>query len=339
MPGYLVDGLAYVGGREMEAQPTAENTLQFENRRMAKGFTQIPNDDLLNRDLSVNARFMYALLLCYARQNNECFPGQERLAEDAGVSVRTVRRWLMELEEAGYIRIIQQGLKKPNRYLLVDRWGDKTSGQSVTPVSNQDRTPVSDPDRTSASGQDQTPVADKEYAVEEYAVEEHVCKSQETDRTTMSPPNQPPQPPQPPPSKKTLVAAYEKYFHALPNLAHIEMMREDGEGMDEDVLVEAVKRAAQAEPDRPALYVCGILRKWKNRTVTSMEDVRSLDKERQRRRDGTNSRTTRATETRQGETIRVDEEELEETRGKVLNAFSEMGIDLEEVSENGDADG
>ena len=63
----------------------------------AKGFTQVPNHVLVSARLSPGAKLTYAMLLKYAWQNDYCFPGQERLAKDMGVTDRSVRTYLQEL--------------------------------------------------------------------------------------------------------------------------------------------------------------------------------------------------------------------------------------------------
>jgi biotin operon repressor len=83
-----------------------------------KGFTQVPNHILDNGKLSPGAKLTYAMLLKYAWQNDYCFPGQERLAKDMGVSDRSVRTYLQELEKADFVAIKQRGLGKPNLYEL-----------------------------------------------------------------------------------------------------------------------------------------------------------------------------------------------------------------------------
>jgi hypothetical protein len=82
------------------------------------GFTQVPNFILTNKDLSVGAKLYYAMLLKYARDNNFCFPGQQRLAQDMGSGERSLRRYQEELEEAGYLEVTQRGLGKTNVYKL-----------------------------------------------------------------------------------------------------------------------------------------------------------------------------------------------------------------------------
>ena len=82
------------------------------------GFTQVPNFILTNKDLSVGAKLYYAMLLKYARENDFCFPGQQRLADDMGSAERSVRTYQKELEEAGFLEVTQRGLGKTNLYKL-----------------------------------------------------------------------------------------------------------------------------------------------------------------------------------------------------------------------------
>ena len=82
------------------------------------GFTQVPNAILRSSKLTPGAKMTYAMLLSYAWQNDYCFPGQARLAGDIGVTDRSVRTYLKELETKGLLRIKQQGLNKPNMYYL-----------------------------------------------------------------------------------------------------------------------------------------------------------------------------------------------------------------------------
>jgi hypothetical protein len=83
-----------------------------------QGFTQVPNYVLTDTRLSFGARLTYAILLSYAWNKGSCFPGQKRVAEDLGVSDRTVRTYLHELEELGLISWKQQGPSKPNLYTI-----------------------------------------------------------------------------------------------------------------------------------------------------------------------------------------------------------------------------
>ncbi len=84
----------------------------------AKGFTQVPNHVLVSSKLSPGAKLTYAMLLKYAWQNDYCFPGQARLAQDMGVTDRSVRTYLQELERERFVGIKQRGLGRPNLYEL-----------------------------------------------------------------------------------------------------------------------------------------------------------------------------------------------------------------------------
>jgi len=82
------------------------------------GFTQVPNFILTNKQLSVGAKLAYAMLLKYAWQDDYCFPGQQKLADDMGAGERSIRTYLKELEAVGFLEVKQQGLGKTNLYRL-----------------------------------------------------------------------------------------------------------------------------------------------------------------------------------------------------------------------------
>lgn len=87
----------------------------------AHGFTQVPNVVLRDTNLSPGAKLCYAMLLSYAWQKDSCFPGQEALAKDTGISKRSTVRCMKELEEAGYLEKKRRGLGRTNVYTLRSR--------------------------------------------------------------------------------------------------------------------------------------------------------------------------------------------------------------------------
>lgn len=82
------------------------------------GFTQIPNTVLISDKISVGAKLTYALLLKYAWSDGACFPGQQKLAADMGAGERSVRTYLKELEDVGFLEVTQRGLGRTNLYRL-----------------------------------------------------------------------------------------------------------------------------------------------------------------------------------------------------------------------------
>jgi hypothetical protein len=82
------------------------------------GFTQLPNFILRNADLSIGAKTTYALFLSYAWNNALCFPGQDRLAKDIGMSIGSVNAFIKELEASGLIEITRRGQGKTNLYTI-----------------------------------------------------------------------------------------------------------------------------------------------------------------------------------------------------------------------------
>ena len=97
-----------------------KHTIVILNESLKKGFTQLPNYVLRNKQLSFGARLVYAVLLSYAWQEESCFPGQDKMADDLGCSKRQVIRYLQELRETRYVDWKQRGLNKTNVYYILD---------------------------------------------------------------------------------------------------------------------------------------------------------------------------------------------------------------------------
>jgi hypothetical protein len=82
------------------------------------GFTQVPNFILRNENISVGAKLAYSMFLSYAWNNDHCYPGQEKLAQDMGVGKRSVVTYLQELQKHGLLEVKRRGLGKTNLYKL-----------------------------------------------------------------------------------------------------------------------------------------------------------------------------------------------------------------------------
>jgi len=97
----------------------------------------VPYLVLRDNRLSVGARLAYAILLMYAWQEGSCFPGQERMARDMGLSTRHLRRALAELRDLGYISWRKLMPGGTNTYTLHDIKSKLTTKAKRTPVSSQ----------------------------------------------------------------------------------------------------------------------------------------------------------------------------------------------------------
>jgi len=82
------------------------------------GFTQVPNFILKDPNISPGAKVTYSMFLSYAWHNDSCFPGQEKLAADMGMSRSRVAEFIGELRKAGLISIKRRGLGKTNVYRI-----------------------------------------------------------------------------------------------------------------------------------------------------------------------------------------------------------------------------
>ena len=82
------------------------------------GFTQVPNFLFKNSGLSMGAIVVYSKFLSYAWHNDFCFPGQQRLADDLGMGVASINRFVKELEQSALIEIERRGQGKTNIYKI-----------------------------------------------------------------------------------------------------------------------------------------------------------------------------------------------------------------------------
>lgn len=97
-----------------------KHTIVVLNQALKHGFAQIPRYVLKDKRLSFGSRLTYAILLSYAWQDGNCFPGQNRMAKDLGVTRKAVNTYLMELRKNKYISWERRGLGKTNIYYILD---------------------------------------------------------------------------------------------------------------------------------------------------------------------------------------------------------------------------
>lgn len=145
----------------MEGMTANERTVVIKDeglRQFEGGFTSIPNRILENSALSLGARMTYGMLLKYAWQKDFCFPAQQQLAKDLGITDRSVRSHLTELREARLVDWKQMGLNRPNVYYIL-KLPDRVSDNGQPGPEK-----ISAPDRKQASVQDRKPASDKEYS-------------------------------------------------------------------------------------------------------------------------------------------------------------------------------
>ena len=81
-------------------------------------FTPMPDQILWHKKLSSGAKLVYASILNCAVRGNSMFPGQERFADEIGVHLSTLNRYLQELRNQELLETKRQGLGKTDIYIL-----------------------------------------------------------------------------------------------------------------------------------------------------------------------------------------------------------------------------
>jgi len=109
---------------------------------------------LCRREVSQGAKLCYARLAQFAGKDGECFPKQETLAAELGVSERQGRAYLTELGEFALVETEQHGLCTSNNYHFLDHVWMHEGEPAAPAASAPDRQSSSAPDRKNTSGQD-----------------------------------------------------------------------------------------------------------------------------------------------------------------------------------------
>ena len=103
---------------DSESVQKAIRTLQFKDKWLNKGFTQISNGLLRDNSVNTQARFVYFLLMSRVFQKDFAYPGQDTLGKEMGISGRQIRNLLKELIEGGWVEVERRGQGKTNIYFL-----------------------------------------------------------------------------------------------------------------------------------------------------------------------------------------------------------------------------
>jgi len=97
-----------------------------------RGFVQLPRVVLFSKSLSDGDKITHLLLLSFAWQDPTCFPSQGSLGAMRGKTDRQMRRNLKNLQEKGFINIVQNGSARANTYEILCRVGK--GGQVIVPA-------------------------------------------------------------------------------------------------------------------------------------------------------------------------------------------------------------
>lgn len=120
----------------------------------------IPNWLLCRTEVSHGAKLCYARLAQFAGRDGRCFPMQPTLAGELGITERTARDYIRELEEFGLVESVRTGLGRENRYHFLDHpwqhgppdeWRDSAVPERRN-SSGQERQTASVPSREEIQG-------------------------------------------------------------------------------------------------------------------------------------------------------------------------------------------
>lgn len=90
----------------------------FRDQVEGVGFVKVPLLVLLDSRLGMKSKLVYTLLRHYAWQGDVCHPGRARLANDLGLSEKTIQGAIEALEKVGLVTQERKGQGKTNVYWI-----------------------------------------------------------------------------------------------------------------------------------------------------------------------------------------------------------------------------
>ena len=88
------------------------------DRISSAGFTMYPNAIQNDPNLELGEKAVYAQFLQYAWHHDYCFPSQDRVAKNLGITRKSVNKFVAGLAKKGLLTIERRGLGKTNIYTL-----------------------------------------------------------------------------------------------------------------------------------------------------------------------------------------------------------------------------
>jgi biotin operon repressor len=121
-------------------------------------FAQVKGELIFDTTLSDGAYRFYTTILYLSGKNGCCWYSQKELAEKMGLkSDRTIRNYIRECEQAGYIRVERRGFHQTNKYYPLV----KVIPQNTQVIHDESPTPK---DRNLPTGIDRKEGAGKSHA-------------------------------------------------------------------------------------------------------------------------------------------------------------------------------
>lgn len=121
----------------------------------------------MRKEISPGAKLCYARLAQYAGADGVCNPKQETLATAIGVSARTVRDYIRELEDNNLIETAQIGLNCANHYYFLEHEWQESALRRVATSADPERQNPAAPER-------QNPAAPHKYKENQFKEDIHI---------------------------------------------------------------------------------------------------------------------------------------------------------------------
>lgn len=241
---------------------------------LSKGYGIIPKLVMIDADLTIEAKAIYAYLASYAGNGESAFPSVKKMCYDLQINEKRFSRHKKALLDKGYIEVTQErkgGSFASNIYTIKQFVQPTTQNGGTVPSPQNGSTQIGSTQIGSTqNGSSQNGGTNNNSVTNNSSINNNSINNQQ-------------QPASSEPTKINFIQTWEQCGFGI--IPPITMQKLDDWVKDFDDNEEIICKAIEVATDnnvRRYAYVEKILKSWEDRGVKSLEDIEALENQRQK---------------------------------------------------------
>lgn len=236
---------------------------------LSRGYGIIPKLVMIDADLTIEAKAIYAYLASYAGNGESAFPSVKKMCYDLQINEKRFSRHKKALLDKGYIEVTQErkgGSFASNVYTIKQFVQPTTQNGGTVPSPQNGSTQIG----STQNGSSQNGGTNNNSVTNNSSINNNSINNQQ-------------QPASSEPKKINFIQTWEQCGFGI--IPPITMQKLDDWVKDFDDNEEIICKAIEVATDnnvRRYAYVEKILKSWEDRGVKSLEDIEALENQRQK---------------------------------------------------------
>lgn len=236
---------------------------------LSRGYGIIPKLVMIDADLTIEAKAIYAYLASYAGNGESAFPSVKKMCYDLQINEKRFSRHKKALLDKGYIEVTQErkgGSFASNVYTIKQFVQPTTQNGGTVPSPQNGSTQIG----STQNGSSQNGGTNNNSVTNNSSINNNSINNQQ-------------QPASSEPTKPNFIQTWEQSGFGI--IPPITMQKLDDWAKDFDDNEEIICKAIEVANDnnvRRYAYVEKILKSWEDRGVKSLEDIEALEAQRQK---------------------------------------------------------